>query len=246
MHYECACLGYFGDVKKKLKKASFSFMASAENNQWKEQCLEAEDRCRMWREKAMAYELVIKELEDFRDRHRRVWGALHVEELAVLVRTEQALMDRDPQAFMARYHDAVFTRTRLDEQQVLFNDQLATMSRMVETSKATSIVLEEELGVLKRHCAEQARKVLMSTAHADSLEQELAIVQHHLKTCNIRWMEAGEEICALRRKVVTLETSASLCKTALSSDHDGCNDSMCNEVDLYGHVACLCGYMDDA
>jgi hypothetical protein len=151
-------------------------------DEWKERCFAVEGRNDVLTEKLLVYEVRIKELEEFRSEHQRVWGALLPEELVMFAHADKLLIQQDPVAFMERNHDAIFNRKIIEENKEHYVSELARITRKLEIAEAGVPALEEELAALKRRLSDQKNQTVIQTQRADYMEQELAVCQYQLKT----------------------------------------------------------------
>ena len=166
--------------------------------------------------KILAYELRIKELEEFKSQHHKVWGALSVEELAIFARADTLLIQQDPVAFMERNHDAIFNRKVIEENKERYCLELARITRNLEIAEAGVPALEEELAALKRRLSDQKNQTAIQIQRVDSLEQELAVCQYQLKISNVQWMEAGKRADALESAMAILAVENESMKARLT------------------------------
>ena len=156
-------------------------------------------------EKLLACETRVRELEEYKSQHQNVWGALSAEELTIFAKAGKLLLQQDPVAFMEKNHDAIFNRKVIEENKVRYGIEMKSMTLKLETAKARVPALEEEVAVLKRKLLDQKQQTKLQFQRAESLEEELAVAEYQLKMCNMRWMEAGNEVGVLEQSVERLK-----------------------------------------
>ena len=144
----------------------------------------------------------IKELEAFKLNFQRVWGALSVDEVALFAKTERVMLEQNPDGFLSRLHDALFSRKSIEEAKAKHRAEMDVMAERVRLAEEGLPRMKEELAKAQRVLSEQTQ---LQAQNCRVLEERLAIVQQDLQRCDSNWRHTGQQKEALEVKVGVLE-----------------------------------------
>ena len=148
----------------------------------------------------------IKELEVFKLNFQRVWGALSVEEVALLAKTERVMLEQNPGGYLSKLHDALFSRKSIEDAKAKHRAEMDAMTERVRLAEENVPRMKEELTKAQRLLSDQTQ---LQAQHSRVLEEKLAIAQQDLQRCESNWRHTGQQKEALEAKVTVLEREKS-------------------------------------
>jgi chromosome segregation ATPase len=155
----------------------------------------------MLTERLAVCESQINTLQAFRNNYEKVWGALTADELVLFVKCERELLEKNPDGFLSKYHDALFCRSAVEAAKADCRNQIDALLKRIRSAEEETSRTRADLEIVPRLLSDQKQQMQIQCERAKFAEEQLEVVQTKLKECDEGWRHAGEENDALRLRI---------------------------------------------